>query len=106
MKTRYFCENCGNEVRAGAASCPSCGRAFTAVRCPKCGFEGTAAQFKNGCPACGYMVPVRDAPVEARPVQSGPSAARSRLPAWVYTVAAIALLGTAILLLGLLFFRA
>jgi hypothetical protein len=26
------------------------------VRCPKCGFEGKAATFRDGCPSCGYMM--------------------------------------------------
>ena len=55
MKARYFCENCGAEVRPGASSCPSCGRVFTAVRCPECGFEGRASEFARGCPSCGFM---------------------------------------------------
>lgn len=51
---RFFCEQCGAEVRAGAPSCPSCGSLFTAVRCPECGYEGRAPEFKSGCPVCGY----------------------------------------------------
>ncbi len=27
---------------------------FTAVRCPECGYEGRAPEFKSGCPVCGY----------------------------------------------------
>jgi len=51
---RFFCEQCGAEVRAGAAACPSCGSRFSAVRCPKCGYEGTGPEFRDGCPVCGY----------------------------------------------------
>jgi predicted amidophosphoribosyltransferase len=54
VKARYFCEQCGTEVRAGAAICPSCGSVFTAVRCPECGYEGRAPEFHAGCPVCGY----------------------------------------------------
>jgi len=54
VKARYFCEQCGTEVRAGAAICPSCGSVFTAVRCPQCGYEGRAPEFHSGCPVCGY----------------------------------------------------
>ena len=51
---RFFCEQCGAEVRAGAQTCPSCGSRFTAVRCPRCGYEGAAPEFRDGCPVCGY----------------------------------------------------
>jgi hypothetical protein len=54
VKARYFCEQCGMEVRAGAAICPSCGSVFTAVRCPECSYEGRAPEFLAGCPVCGY----------------------------------------------------
>ena len=50
----FFCESCGAEVRAAEGRCPSCGAEFTGVRCPKCGKEGAARLFKNGCPDCGY----------------------------------------------------
>ncbi len=53
-KARFFCEGCGAEVRPGAPSCPSCGSLFTAVRCPECGHEGRAPEFRTGCPVCGY----------------------------------------------------
>ena len=53
---RFFCEKCGAEVRAGAPVCPSCGSRFSAVRCPKCGYEGGASEFRAGCPVCGYGV--------------------------------------------------
>ena len=53
-KARFFCEECGAEVRPGAPVCPSCGSTFTAVRCPECGHEGRAPEFRTGCPVCGY----------------------------------------------------
>jgi hypothetical protein len=55
MKARFFCESCGAEVSHSQKVCPSCGRTFTAVKCPKCGFEGGAKQFARGCPQCGYL---------------------------------------------------
>jgi hypothetical protein len=55
MKARYFCESCGAEVRHSEKTCPSCGRTFTAVKCPRCGFEGGSRQFARGCPSCGYL---------------------------------------------------
>ena len=56
MKARYFCGNCSREVSANAAMCPQCGSSFTGIRCPKCGFKGKAAAFRDGCPSCGYMM--------------------------------------------------
>ncbi len=55
MKTRFYCESCGQEVEPTARRCPSCGKSFTSVKCPQCGFEGRAPDFANGCPACGYL---------------------------------------------------
>lgn len=55
MKARFFCESCGAEVRHSEKTCPSCGKTFTAVRCPRCGFEGVSREFARGCPGCGYL---------------------------------------------------
>jgi predicted RNA-binding Zn-ribbon protein involved in translation (DUF1610 family) len=53
-QSRFFCDNCGAEVKKNADRCPKCGRFFASIRCPKCGFFGTSEQFSNGCPECGY----------------------------------------------------
>ena len=53
-RSRFFCENCGVEVRPQAKVCPKCGRFFEAVRCPACDFVGEADDFLGGCPNCGY----------------------------------------------------
>ena len=53
-KSKFFCENCGKEVRHNAKVCPHCGRFFQAVRCPACSFTGDASLFVHGCPNCGY----------------------------------------------------
>jgi|WetSurMetagenome_2_1015567.scaffolds.fasta_scaffold265297_2 hypothetical protein len=66
-KARYFCENCGAEVRAGAASCPKCRRVFSAVRCPECGYMGKAGEFRTGCPSCGFLQPREQLEPTARP---------------------------------------
>ena len=55
MKTRFFCESCGREVSPTARRCPGCGKNFTSVKCPECGFEGGVADFADGCPSCGYL---------------------------------------------------
>ncbi|MDR0486871.1 MAG: zinc-ribbon domain-containing protein, partial [Treponema sp.] len=51
---RFFCDNCGCEVEDNAKACPRCGRIFTSVRCPSCGYSGEEKLFANGCPKCGY----------------------------------------------------
>jgi hypothetical protein len=56
MKARFFCANCSVEVNPRAERCPSCGKFFSAVTCPVCGFEGDVETFLKGCPACGYLV--------------------------------------------------
>jgi uncharacterized membrane protein YvbJ len=55
MKGSFFCEACGAEVKGRSDSCPSCGRSFLGVRCPRCDNEGSAEEFKAGCPKCGYL---------------------------------------------------
>jgi DNA-directed RNA polymerase subunit RPC12/RpoP len=55
MKLRYFCDLCGTEVPKNTIRCPSCGRYFTAIQCPRCGFRGEEKDFTQGCPKCGYM---------------------------------------------------
>ncbi len=53
---KFFCENCGKEVKRNAPLCPHCGRFFASVRCPSCNYLGSASQFTNGCPKCGYAL--------------------------------------------------
>ncbi len=53
---KFFCENCGKEVRRNANMCPHCGRFFASVKCPACNYTGDESQFRNGCPRCGYAV--------------------------------------------------
>ncbi len=53
-KAQFFCEECGTEVRMNASKCPSCGKNFAAVRCPKCSYIGLPAEFAEGCPSCGF----------------------------------------------------
>lgn len=55
-EAKFFCECCGAEVPRNSKFCPTCGKFFAAVRCPKCGRTGSNDDFKNGCPTCGYAV--------------------------------------------------
>ncbi|MBN1835231.1 MAG: hypothetical protein JW820_05225 [Spirochaetales bacterium] len=63
MKLRFFCEHCGAEVPRNTVRCPACGRYFTAIQCPQCGYRGRESDFASGCPRCGYMRP-QEAAVE------------------------------------------
>jgi predicted RNA-binding Zn-ribbon protein involved in translation (DUF1610 family) len=85
---RFFCDNCGEEVPVNEKRCPQCGRFFSSIRCPRCGFIGDDALFKEGCPACGYSAEARSAPGPAR----APRQKASPLPLWVYLVTAAALI--------------
>ena len=64
MARSFYCNHCGKKVTARADKCPSCGRLFGAVLCPRCGFSGEGELFTHGCPACGYLeeTPDRDKP--------------------------------------------
>ncbi len=50
----FYCENCGSEVPEDDNVCPNCKKRFAGVKCPRCFFEGNAADFENGCPRCHY----------------------------------------------------
>jgi hypothetical protein len=113
MKTRFFCESCGAEVSRHDKRCPSCGKTFTAVKCPRCGFEGGAKRFAGGCPVCGYLniVPPespdggpRKPPARKRAGQRVRSFSLPRLafPLRFYRVAVAVLLGLLAVLVAVL----
>lgn len=52
------CDACSAVVGLHDTRCPSCGRVFDAVRCPRCDFRGPPGAFSRGCPSCGYLAPV------------------------------------------------
>jgi RNA polymerase subunit RPABC4/transcription elongation factor Spt4 len=94
-KPRYYCERCGAEVRKDARVCPRCGRFFSSVKCPRCGYVGDADDFALGCPVCGYADAANAAPEPFRqlaPVSPPP-------PWWAYPLAAAALLALILILL-------
>jgi hypothetical protein len=79
---KFFCDSCGAEVRREAAVCPECGRFFTSVRCPRCGFSGDQDAFKEGCPRCGYSRIIPGAQPSKRPLEEpGPA------PLWMWFLA-------------------
>lgn len=102
MKALFFCENCGKEVRPGASTCPWCGRGFKAVRCPECGFEGKASEFRFGCPTCGFNEQPQPAPALTPPRRGR----RPLLSVRFYRISGVILLVLLALLLVLFFLRA
>jgi RNA polymerase subunit RPABC4/transcription elongation factor Spt4 len=97
-KPRYYCENCGTEVRKDARVCPKCGRFFSSVKCPRCGYVGEADDFAAGCPVCGYADVANAAP---EPLGDPPRAAPPP-PWWSYPLAAAVVLALVLLLLNAL----
>jgi predicted amidophosphoribosyltransferase len=86
-KPRFFCDNCGSEVDSGAKACPQCGRFFSSVRCPSCGYTGEDKLFINGCPSCGYSAP----PGKQAPPRSKKPAAKTSAN-WTLIFSILALL--------------
>lgn len=122
-RSRFFCENCGGEVKANAKVCPHCGRFFSAVRCPVCGFTGESGLFVRGCPSCGYAgmedeARSRKGGFEIYDVDhlSGEDSGRrggrtdparksgGGVPSWVYWLA-MALLGAFFLIMAVIYVR-
>jgi ssDNA-binding Zn-finger/Zn-ribbon topoisomerase 1 len=91
MKTaRFYCENCGREVRAGDKICPYCKRFFSSVRCPACSFSGPASLFVQGCPACGYASPTGTGDdlerYDPEEVQGRAFRRKAGFPPWFYSL--------------------
>ncbi|MDC7224016.1 MAG: hypothetical protein PQJ60_09770 [Spirochaetales bacterium] len=74
MSRSFYCNHCGKKVSRDALKCPSCGRYFGAVLCPRCGYSGEEKEFEAGCPSCGYLgngqmaFPEKKAPEKRRPL--------------------------------------
>ncbi|TVQ40235.1 MAG: hypothetical protein EA384_03710 [Spirochaetaceae bacterium] len=107
-RSSFYCENCGTRVKANAKVCPSCGRFFSAVRCPQCLYTDEARLFVYGCPKCGYAAPhggsssssdgAVDWEIAAEAHRDGVRPGRRRrfyrgheIPGWVWYLAAIIL---------------
>ena len=90
-KAKYFCENCGAEVASNARFCPKCGKFFSSVRCPQCGFTGDVKTFINGCPQCGYaMTPIgTDTKKDKKKAKEQTS---EDAPAWLFILCIIILI--------------
>lgn len=85
---KFFCENCGSEVKRNAHFCPQCGRIFASVRCPSCNYFGSSSQFAKGCPRCGYAFhPAKGKQKEKTPQKkANHKAYDDALPKWVYAL--------------------
>ena len=94
-RPHYYCEGCGLEVRKDARICPRCGRFFSSVKCPRCGYVGKADDFAEGCPDCGYAEAAKPNPEPMRPmaVEAPP------IPWWAFAAAALVILGLSLILL-------
>ena len=96
-KPRFFCDNCGAEVDKNSRSCARCGRFFSSVRCPSCGYSGDENAFSGGCPSCGYSAPAVPSAQEKKPgkhlVPAGP------LPLWIYLLSVFAFIAVLALLI-------
>lgn len=91
-KAKFFCENCGAEVDQSARFCKKCGRFFTSVRCPCCGFSGPANDFTNGCPNCGYAEG-KGSKLDLFNTSLEKKKEDSPLPVWIYLFSIAGLIG-------------
>jgi predicted amidophosphoribosyltransferase len=96
---RYFCENCGAEVKRDAKVCPECGRFFASVKCPQCGHIGQVDEFVSGCPVCGYSDPAKGNAAQTHKVSTRPQGNEGQpLPLWTYLASFLGLCLVLILL--------
>lgn len=108
---RFFCENCNTEVSRDAKFCTNCGHFFASVRCPNCGEIGGSAEFKDGCPHCGYAMDLSSYGIDnAKTKRKKEKSAKNRagfkdekLPIWIYVVTISVLI--AVILFAFAFYR-
>ena len=102
---KFFCENCGKEVKRNASICPHCGRFFASVKCPACNYIGEESQFRDGCPRCGFAVHKHNRKEEFMQAKKKYSKSSRRydegLPWWVYVLA----LATFLIVVGIVLFH-
>jgi len=77
---KFFCEFCGTQVKQNDKVCSHCGKFFSSVKCPSCGFIGDSRIFRDGCPACGYAIAGNSGSGS-----SGKRAGRGKAPRWPKT---------------------
>lgn len=96
---KFFCENCGKEVRKNASFCPHCGKFFASVRCPVCNYTGIASRFGNGCPRCGYALKRENekGEEEKKDTRLSQTTYYNGLPTWIYAMVFAVFLGVVFL---------
>jgi hypothetical protein len=108
-RAKFYCDFCGAEVSLAAQSCPQCGRPFSSVRCPRCGYAGPPRAFVSGCPACGYAAAVEEAGSGGNPREErrdyASAAPRPVLPRGFYTITAAVLAVLVVVSVLILFLR-
>ena len=100
MARNFYCNHCGKKVARNAAKCPSCGRYFGAILCPKCGYSGSEGEFSGGCPSCGYLGD-RAEPAPARGGRDPRKRTVLNLPPLFFAVGILILGGLLVFLLSL-----
>jgi hypothetical protein len=89
MAVKFLCENCRYEVPLEDDRCPFCGKTFYSVYCPRCRKEGLPAEFRNGCPRCGYMK--EGVKSHQRRRGGSPRGAKITFPRWSYFLVSLLL---------------
>lgn len=91
MSVKFFCENCKFEVPLNVDACPYCGKNFYSVFCPRCRKEGTSREFRNGCPACGYLKEHYRSSRKKKIPYAQANGKPVKLPRWIYSLTIIIL---------------
>lgn len=91
---KYFCDSCGLPVLPGSEICSHCGKKFSGVRCPSCGYQGREGEFFRGCPVCGYLASSNESGSVSRKAgyRKREEPKSFRLPDWFFRTALIILL--------------
>ncbi|MGL4987194.1 MAG: double zinc ribbon domain-containing protein [Treponemataceae bacterium] len=92
MVKKFSCDFCQTEVPLDAVICPTCGRSFSAIKCPKCNYKGSSAEFNNGCPKCRFKSP------------HGKNKTSTNLPFWITIIVCGGLFFSLLLLFLKIFF--
>ncbi len=104
-KPGFFCEGCGEKVDKWALQCPKCGKIFDSIKCPECNHTGTAVEFTNGCPKCGFMS--KEQKIQFKNRNKGSIEVKesfgSDVPSSIFIMAIVALLGITGILVFIIF---
>jgi predicted amidophosphoribosyltransferase len=90
-RPKFYCEYCATEVKGNDRVCPHCGKFFSSVKCPSCGHSGGPADFKKGCPECGYAFGADSRPPSRAMGKKKGAGYQDPLPWWVFAALVTAL---------------